>query len=76
MGYERGGVITISWHLNNPLTGKTAWDPGRRNSCFVLPGGSKNELYKTWLDKVAVFMNGLKGNEENLFLLFSGLIMN
>ena len=25
--YERGGVITISWHLNNPLTGKTAWDP-------------------------------------------------
>src|SRR5206468_4906629 len=25
--YERGGVITLSWHLNNPLTGKTAWDP-------------------------------------------------
>jgi hypothetical protein len=28
-GYERGGVITISWHLNNPLTGKSAWDPRR-----------------------------------------------
>src|SRR5215216_7568366 len=25
--YSWGGVITISWHLNNPLTGKTAWDP-------------------------------------------------
>src|SRR5579872_4799619 len=23
-GYARGGVITISWHLNNPLTGGTA----------------------------------------------------
>src|SRR5579872_3110803 len=22
--YERGGVITLSWHLNNPLTGGTA----------------------------------------------------
>ena len=21
--YDRGGVITLSWHLNNPLTGKT-----------------------------------------------------
>lgn len=60
-GYERGGVITISWHLNNPLTGKTAWDPAEGTVTSVLPGGSKNELFKTWLDKVAVFMNTLKG---------------
>lgn len=25
-GYERGGVITISWHLNNPVTGGSSWD--------------------------------------------------
>ncbi|OYY11422.1 MAG: hypothetical protein B7Y66_02640, partial [Sphingobacteriia bacterium 35-36-14] len=24
-GYEKGGVITISWHANNPVTGKNAW---------------------------------------------------
>ena len=23
--HERGGIITISWHLRNPLNGKTAW---------------------------------------------------
>ena len=61
-GYERGGVITISWHLNNPLTGKTAWNPEVGTVASILPGGSKHEFFKTWLDKVAVFMNDLKGN--------------
>jgi hypothetical protein len=60
-GYERGGVITISWHLNNPLTGKTAWNPEAGTVTSILPGGSKHDLFKSWLDKVAVFMNGLKG---------------
>ena len=59
--YQRGGVITISWHLNNPLTGKSAWDPAPGTMEAVLPGGKKNELYKSWLDKVAAFMLDLKG---------------
>jgi hypothetical protein len=62
-GYERGGVITISWHLNNPLTGQTAWNPADGAVASVLAGGSKNALYKSWLDKVATFMNGLKGSK-------------
>lgn len=61
--YERGGVITISWHLNNPLTGKTAWDPAPGTMASILPGGEKHELFKNWLDKVAVFMDGLKGSK-------------
>ena len=58
--YERGGVITLSWHLNNPLTGKTAWDPAEGTVASILPGGSKNDLYKSWLDKVAAFIVSLK----------------
>ena len=65
-GYNRGAVITISWHLNNPLTGKTAWDPEPGTVASILPGGSKHDLYKTWLDKIAAFMNGLKGNRGEL----------
>ncbi|MEO8403714.1 MAG: glycosyl hydrolase [Chitinophagaceae bacterium] len=61
-GYDRGGVITISWHLNNPLTGQTAWNPADGTVASILPGGSKNELYKSWLDKVAAFMLTLKGS--------------
>ncbi|MBC7848564.1 MAG: beta-mannosidase, partial [Chitinophagaceae bacterium] len=60
-GYKRGGVITISWHLNNPLTGKTAWDPAPGTVVSILPGGEKHDLYKSWLDKVASFLNDLKG---------------
>ena len=61
-GYERGGVITISWHLNNPLTGKSAWDPATGTVASILPGGIKHDLYKDWLDKVSDFLNGLKDN--------------
>jgi len=61
--YKRGGVSTISWHLNNPLTGKTAWDPAEGTVASVLPGGSKHDLFKSWVDKVAVFMQDLKGTK-------------
>lgn len=61
--YNKGGVITLSWHLNNPLTGKTAWDPASGAVKSVLPGGEKSELYKTWLDKVAAFMLSLIGKK-------------
>lgn len=59
--YERGGIITISWHLHNPLTGKTAWDAAPGTVASVLPGGKNNSLYNSWLDKVARFFNTLKG---------------
>jgi len=59
--YERGGVITLSWHLNNPLTGLTAWDNKPGAVASILPGGAKNSLYTNWLDRVADFLSGLKG---------------
>lgn len=58
--FESGGVITISWHLNNPLTGKSAWDPAPGTVTAILAGGSKHDVYKSWLDKVAYFLNSLK----------------
>jgi len=70
-GYARGGIITISWHLNNPLTGKTAWQPAPGTVAAILPGGEKHELYKSWLDKIAAFMLSLKGkNGEYIPVIF------
>jgi hypothetical protein len=60
-GYQRGGVITISWHGDNPLTGKTAWDAAPGTVASILPGGPKHELYLQQLDKVAAFLASLKG---------------
>ena len=59
--YERGGVITLSWHLNNPLTGGTAWDNKPGAVASILPGGEKNALYTLWLDRVSDFLATLKG---------------
>ena len=69
--YDRGGVITLSWHLNNPLTGKTSWDPATGTVAAILPGAPKHDLYKSWLDKVAVFVNSLKGKKgEHIPIIF------
>jgi len=43
------------------LTGGTAWQPAPGTVASVLPGGEKNALFKSWLDKVAAFMLSLKG---------------
>ena len=59
--YERGAVITLSWHLNNPLTGGNAWDNKPGAVASILPGGAKNALYTIWLDRVAEFLSSLKG---------------
>lgn len=69
--YNRGGVVTLSWHLNNPLTGKSAWDPATGTVASILPGGEKNDLYKSWLDKLASFVSSLKGkNGEYIPIIF------
>ncbi len=69
--YSRGSVITISWHLNNPYTGKTAWEPAAGTVAASLPNGEKNAVYTSWLDKVAAFMKSLKGtNGEAIPVIF------
>jgi hypothetical protein len=69
--YIDGGVITISWHLRNPLTGKTSWDPAPGTVASILPGGEKNELYKNWLGKVARLLTAPKGSRgENIPVIF------
>ncbi|MFT3845244.1 MAG: glycosyl hydrolase [Lacibacter sp.] len=71
-GYQRGGVITISWHANSPLgEHKTAWDTTKGTVASIIPGGTNHQLYKNWLDKVAVFFNSLKGTKgEAIPVLF------
>ncbi|RZK43991.1 MAG: beta-mannosidase [Pedobacter sp.] len=70
-GYERGAVITLSWHFDNPLTGGSTWDTTKRVVETILPGGVKHELFKTWLDRAANFMGSLKGSKgEAIPILF------
>ncbi len=63
-GYRRGGVITLSWHFDNPFTGGNAWDTTHGTVTAVLPGGEKHELFKEWLNKAAVFIASLKSDNK------------
>jgi len=59
-GYARGGVVTLSWHLDNPVSGGNAWDTTRAVAA-VLPGGARNAEYRRWLDRLAAFVTSLRG---------------
>ena len=64
--FNHGGMITLSWHLNNPLSGGTAWVADslkgieKHTVAAVLEGGEKHELFLSWLDRVADFLNSLE----------------
>lgn len=64
-GYERGGINTISWHMNHPVTEGSTWDrtPG---VAAIIPGGDQHEKFKTWLDKFADFTQDLRGENGEL----------
>lgn len=61
---QRGGIVTLSWHPRNPLTGSNAWDVSDTTvvrNC--LPGGSVHEKFQTWMQRVGDFIETLKDDE-------------
>ena len=59
--YERGGIVTISWHPRNPLTGGTAWDVTDSTVVKnILPGGKCHAKFQTWMQRVGDFLVSLK----------------
>lgn len=59
--YARGGLNTISWHGDNPLTGGNSWDVTSRDVVrAILPGGKQAEKYRQWLDRLVTFLGELR----------------
>lgn len=60
--HERGGINTISMHLDNPVTGDNAWDnsPAVRS---ILPGRPFHVSYLQTLDQIAAFLKDLITND-------------
>lgn len=59
--YERGGIVSLSWHADNPLTGKDAWDVSDSTVvAAILPGGNLHQQFVGWLDTVADFLQSLE----------------
>lgn len=64
--HKRGGVNTISWHIDNPLNNNDAWDTTPKSLASALPGGVSHEKYKTWLDEGVKFFLSLKDDKGKL----------
>lgn len=58
--HKRGGIVTISWHMDNPVTDSTAWDRTAGNVVKAILNDSRvHEKYLRWLDRGADFLNQL-----------------
>lgn len=69
--YERGGINTFCWHIDNPTNGKTAWDTTQHTIKELIQSGAYHDVYVSWLDKAAAYMADLKGsNGEAIPILF------
>lgn len=59
--YKRGGVITLSWHVDNPLTGGDSWDVSNAQTvASVMEGAENAEKFRLWVGRVADFINSLQ----------------
>ncbi|HEX8428752.1 glycoside hydrolase family 26 protein [Hymenobacter sp.] len=67
--YKRGGINTISWHLNNPTNGKTAWDTARTVAA-ILPGGAYHAQYLLYLDRLAAYLRTMRSGLTAVPIVF------
>ncbi len=59
--HARGGIVTISWHPRNPVTGGDAWDVKDTTVVRqILQNDSVKEKFNTWMTRVADFLKTLK----------------
>jgi mannan endo-1,4-beta-mannosidase len=68
--YTRGGINTISWHVDNPSTKSNAWDTTGNAVKNILPGGKDHAGFKLRLDKVADFLSTLKSGNTYIPIIF------
>lgn len=62
--YERGGMSSFSWHVDNPVTGKDSWDVSDSTVVkSILPGGNNHDKFIGWLDKIADFLNSIQTSD-------------
>ena len=60
---RRGGIVEISWHPNNPVTGKNAWDTEGRPVGEILPGGKLCKEFAQRMKRVARFLASLRDDK-------------
>ncbi|WP_333820237.1 glycoside hydrolase family 26 protein [Ohtaekwangia sp.] len=67
--YKRGGISTVSWHADNPVSKKDAWDT--THAVYdILPGGKTHAYFVQQLDLVADFLENCKDGNASIPIIF------
>ena len=62
--YHRGGINTISWHVDNPVNDASSWEKSSIGSVdSILPGAIYNQKFNVYLDNLAAFLETLKTDD-------------
>ena len=68
--HKRGGISTLSWHANNPVTGESSWSE-KETVKYILSDEEIKSKFIHWLDKVSGFLKSLKDeNGEPIPVIF------
>jgi mannan endo-1,4-beta-mannosidase len=72
--YNRGGVVTVSWHFNNPVTPTGFYRKDSLSAAavkYIIPGGQQHEKYKAILRTIGEFVKSVKGKDgKNVPMIF------
>lgn len=63
--HAKGAVITMSWHIDNPVTNGDSWDTTPAVAA-VLKGGAEREKFETWMGRLATFLKSLRDKNGNV----------
>lgn len=64
--HELGGIVALSTHPHNFVTGNDFYDTSGNVVFNILPGGSHHEKFTNWLDNIALFASELKDKNGEL----------
>lgn len=63
---DMGGVNSVSWHINNIITGGNCWDvTSKAVVTSILAEGEIHDKYESWLGIFADFVKSLKDSQGN-----------
>lgn len=57
---QKGGIVTISWHADNPANGGNAWNVDAPAVAQSLPGGALHAKMTQWIARTIDFIKSLK----------------
>lgn len=63
--HEKGAIITMSWHLDNPVSNGDSWDTTPAVA-EILRGGAEREKYELWIKRLSTFLNSLRDKNNKV----------